>query len=64
MILPDDLVDAPVSCIGELCALRESRNGGNVIAVEEVPREKTNKYGIVSLDKADPELVAWLIEKP
>lgn len=64
VILPDDLVDAPVSCIGELCALRESRNGGNVIAVEEVPREKTNKYGIVSLDKADPERVAGLIEKP
>ena len=64
VILSDDLVDAPVSCIGELCDLREKRGGGNVIAVQNVPREMTNKYGIVSLDAKDTERVCGLVEKP
>lgn len=64
VILPDDLIDSPCSCIGELCELREKRGGGNVIAVEEVPREMTNKYGIVSLDAEDSERVSGLVEKP
>ena len=64
VILPDDLVDAPESCIGELCALREARGGGNVIAVETVPREQTNRYGIVSLTDESEGLVAGLVEKP
>ncbi|MDL2059498.1 UTP--glucose-1-phosphate uridylyltransferase GalU [Mesosutterella sp. AGMB02718] len=64
VILPDDLVDAPESCIGELCELRKRSGGGNVIAVENVPREDTGKYGIVSLNAQDPALVAGLVEKP
>ena len=64
VILPDDLVDAPVSCIGELCALREAAGGGNVVAVEDVPRENTGRYGIVSLREGSGELVGGLVEKP
>lgn len=64
VILTDDLVDAPRSCIGELCELREAAGGGNVVAVQDVPRSQTNKYGIVSLSEADPERVAGLVEKP
>lgn len=64
VILPDDLVDAPQSCIGELCEARSRCGGGNVIAVEDVPKEETSKYGIASLDKNEPELVVGLVEKP
>lgn len=64
VILPDDLVDAPDSCIGELCELREKNGGGNVIAVENVPPQDTNKYGIVSLKSGTTDLVSGLVEKP
>ena len=64
VILPDDLIDAPESCIGELCALREARGGGSVVAVEDVPREMTGRYGIASLEPNDPERICGLVEKP
>lgn len=31
--------------------------GGNVVAVTEVPREKTSSYGIVDIEKDDGKLV-------
>lgn len=51
-------------CIGQLIEVWE-RTGGNVVAVEEVPRERTDRYGI--LDVADDGKVArakGLVEKP
>lgn len=64
VILPDDLVDSPSSCIGELIAKREEKGGGNVVAVQNVPREKTNLYGIASVKADAPESVTGLVEKP
>ena len=52
VMLADDLVDAPSSCIGQLTAVREARGGGSVIADQDVAPEATNKYGIVSVDDA------------
>lgn len=54
VMLADDLVDAPSSCIGQLTAVREARGGGSVIAVQDVAPEATNKYGIV--EKPDPKV--------
>ena len=64
VILPDDLVDSPSSCIGELIAKREEKGGGNVVAVQNVPRDKTNLYGIASVKADAPESVIGLVEKP
>jgi UTP--glucose-1-phosphate uridylyltransferase len=40
--------------------------GGNVVAVTEVPREHTNRYGILRIGKDDGRLVEvmGLVEKP
>ena len=51
VILADDLIDAEQSVIGQLMEARKARGGGNVLAVEDVPREDTGKYGIVSSER-------------
>ncbi len=59
VMLADDLVDAPSSCIGQLTAVREARGGGFVIAVQDVAPEATNKYGIVSVDDTSCRPPRW-----
>jgi len=65
IILPDDLVLADKPCMAQLAdAYRET--GGNVVAVVEVPREHTNRYGILRTGADDGRLVEvkGLVEKP
>lgn len=65
ILLPDDLVLAETPCLQQLAdAYRET--GGNVVAVTEVPREHTNRYGILKTGKDDGRLVEvqGLVEKP
>jgi UTP--glucose-1-phosphate uridylyltransferase len=65
ILLPDDLVLADTPCLEQLAqAYRQS--GGNVVAVTEVPREQTNRYGILRVGKDDGHLVeiTGLVEKP
>ena len=65
VILPDDLVLSETPCLRQLAdAYRDT--GGNVIAVTEVPREHTNRYGILKIGKDDGKLVEvlGLVEKP
>ncbi len=65
ILLPDDLVLAEEPCLSQLArAYRET--GGNVVAVTEVPREHTNRYGILKTGRDDGQLVevTGLVEKP
>jgi UTP--glucose-1-phosphate uridylyltransferase len=65
VILPDDLVLGDPPCLAQLLdAYRKT--GGNVVAVEEVPRAQTNRYGILDIAGDDGPLVAvkGLVEKP
>ena len=65
ILLPDDLVLADTPCVAQLAqAYRET--GGNVVAVTEVPREQTNRYGILDIGHDDGRLVEvrGLVEKP
>jgi UTP--glucose-1-phosphate uridylyltransferase len=65
IMLPDDLVLADVSWVKQL-ADAYGETGGNVVAVEEVPREHTNRYGILKVGADDGRLaeVLGLVEKP
>lgn len=65
VILPDDLVDAPKGCLQQLVEAYE-KTGGNVVAVEHVPREQTSRYGILDIGATDGPLVEikGLVEKP
>jgi UTP--glucose-1-phosphate uridylyltransferase len=48
VILPDDLVLNPKGCLTQLVEAYE-KVGGNLVAVEDVPREQTNRYGILDV---------------
>lgn len=65
IILPDDMVLSDTPCLAQLAqAYRET--GGNIVAVAEVPREHTNRYGILKIGRDDGRLVEvqGLVEKP
>jgi UTP--glucose-1-phosphate uridylyltransferase len=65
VILPDDLVLSETPCLKQLVDVHEE-TGGNVVAVVDVPREHTNKYGILDVSSDDGRLasVRGLVEKP
>ena len=66
VILADDLIDAEQSVIGQLIEARAVRGGGSVLAVEDVPRADTQRYGIVSAIPVEGRLsrIAHIVEKP
>lgn len=65
IMLPDDVVQAPKGCLAQMFA-QYNKVGGNLVAVMDVPREDTSKYGIIDIKADHGELVEikGLIEKP
>lgn len=65
ILLADDLVMSKTPCLRQLIDVHE-KTGGNVVAVMDVPREHTNRYGILDLESDDGRLAAikGLVEKP
>jgi UTP--glucose-1-phosphate uridylyltransferase len=65
VILADDLIDAPLPVMKQM-AQAHARHGGSVIAVQNVAREDTASYGIVSADRIGPSIakVTTIVEKP
>jgi UTP--glucose-1-phosphate uridylyltransferase len=65
VLLPDDLILSETPCMKQLADAYED-TGGNVVAVVEVPREHTHRYGILKTGTDDGRLVECkgLVEKP
>ena len=71
VVLPDDLIwNGPVGGSGkgalrQMAELAEAQQAG-VIAVEEVPHNETDKYGIVDATRIDERsaLIRYMVEKP
>jgi UTP--glucose-1-phosphate uridylyltransferase len=65
ILLPDDLILSDTPCLKQL-ADAYMHTGGNVVAVVDVPREHTNRYGILKTGADDGRLVEvqGLVEKP
>jgi UTP--glucose-1-phosphate uridylyltransferase len=65
ILLPDDLVLSETPCMRQLADVYHE-TGGCVIAVTEVPRAHTNRYGILDIVLDDGRLVEvkGLVEKP
>lgn len=63
--LPDDLIAAKPGCLKQMMAVH-AEQGGNVVAVEDVPRAMTNRYGILDVIEDDGRTVTarGLVEKP
>ncbi len=65
VLLPDVLVHGGESCLAQMIDHYQD-HGGNIIAVEDVPRDQTYKYGIVDTGgkTGDAIPVKGLVEKP
>ena len=68
VMLPDELVLNNPGCLKQMIEAADEarRQGQSVIAVEEVPADKTHQYGICGVGKRDGKMfeIDGMIEKP
>jgi UTP--glucose-1-phosphate uridylyltransferase len=65
VILADDLMDSQppaMACMAQVF----SREGASLLGVEEVPRDQTQSYGIVTIERMDGDMarIRSIVEKP
>ncbi len=65
VLLADDLILAKPGCLKQMVDTY-NKVGGNVVAVEDVPRKHTNRYGILDIKSDDGHIAEakGLVEKP
>src|SRR5690242_14921762 len=65
VLLPDELMMGKPNCLAQMVEAYE-KVGGNIVCAQDVPRERTQSYGIVTPGAADGALteVRGLVEKP
>jgi UTP--glucose-1-phosphate uridylyltransferase len=65
VVLVDDLIQSAAPCLKQMVAAH-AETGGNIVAVEEVAKEHTNRYGVLDPASDDGRLVEvkGLVEKP
>jgi UTP--glucose-1-phosphate uridylyltransferase len=65
VLLPDDIVRHDKSCLKQMVEAYE-QHGGNIVAVRDVPKADTSKYGILDIASDDGKnvKVKGLVEKP
>ena len=65
VVLADDLMDSEPPAMARMAQVFE-REGSSLLGVEEVPRDQTQSYGIVTIDRMDGDLarIHSIVEKP
>ncbi len=65
VMLVDDLIDAETPCLAQMVEAQRGTEG-NLLAVMEVPREHTSRYGVIDPGRTDGRLteVKGMVEKP
>ncbi len=65
VLLADDLILSDQPCIGQMIDAHD-QTGGHMVAVQDVPQEQTNKYGILDIAEDMNRLIRarGLVEKP
>jgi UTP--glucose-1-phosphate uridylyltransferase len=65
VVLVDDLIQSATPCLQQMVAAH-AETGGNIVAVEEVAKEHTDRYGVLDPASDDGRLVEvkGLVEKP
>lgn len=65
VLLADDLILGTPGCLAQMLEAHKEV-GGNLVAVEEVPRDQTDRYGILDLARDEGRLARakGLVEKP
>ncbi len=67
LLLPDVLVQHPRGCLAQMIdAARDLTEKANVVAVEEVPRDRVDQYGVVGVGSKKGKLftITSMVEKP
>jgi len=65
ILLPDVLVQGKPGCLAQMTKVFE-QTGGNVIAVDPVPENEVNKYGVIDPVERDGSMIRMrgMVEKP
>jgi len=66
ILLPDVIIKSETSCLKQMVDVY-NETGGNVIAVEEVPEDQTDQYGIVEISETLSDRagkISGMVEKP
>lgn len=61
VLLPDELMHSKIPCLTQMKKLH-AKTGGNIIAVDEVPKNQTQNYGIIGIGKNGK--IEKMVEKP
>ena len=67
LLLPDVLVQHERGCLAQMIeAARELSADANIVAVEEVPRERVDQYGVVGIGERKGKMfsITAMVEKP
>ena len=66
LLLPDMVMHASPGCLKQMINVYEAHQGGNVVAVEEVPWEHVNRYGVVGAKdwQGNAFTITGMVEKP
>ncbi len=65
VLLPDVLVKSKPGCLSQMVEAYQAK-GGNIIAVDPIPENETDKYGVISPKSQDGNLyeMSAMVEKP
>ena len=65
VLLPDVLVKSEPGCLKQMMGAYEKK-GGNIIAVDPVPKDQTDKYGVIAPKSQDGNIyeMSGMVEKP
>ncbi len=66
VILPDDLIVGPRGCLAEMIAAYDPARAGHLVAVMDVPRERTSDCGVLDIRARQGRLAfaSAMVEKP
>ncbi len=67
LLLPDVLVQHPQGCLAQMIeAARELPEAANIVAVEEVPHDRVDQYGVVGVGQRKGKMfsITSMVEKP
>ena len=66
VILADDLCDAPHKTVLSQMTELYNKHKCSIVAIEEIPKEHTNKYGVISGKEVEPNVyeIDNMVEKP
>jgi UTP--glucose-1-phosphate uridylyltransferase len=66
VILPDDLILGATGCLAEMIAAYDPAKAGHLVAVMEVPRDRTSSYGILDVKSTEGAMsfARGMVEKP